>query len=192
MLALIIGLVLFLGVHSVRVFAEPWRQACMARMGPGGWKIAYSVASLAGLALLAWGFGQARAEPVVVWQPPAAAGWITALLMLPAFTLLFAAYVPGNRLKGMVGQPMMAGVALWALAHLFANGRLADLLLFGSFLAWSLLAWRSASRRDRAAGTVRAAGSLRPTIMTLVYGTMAWGAFGAKLHLWLIGVQPLG
>ena len=132
---LVLGLVLFLGVHSTRIFADDWRTRQIARLGEGAWKGLYSVASLAGFALLVWGYGQTRIDPVVVWDPPTWTRHLAALLMIPAFVLVVAAYVPGNRIKAAVGHPMVAGVKVWAIAHLLSNGRLGDIVLFGVFLA---------------------------------------------------------
>ena len=150
MTVLIIGLILFLGVHSVRIFAEGWRTAQIAQRGEGAWKGLYSVASIVGFGLIVWGYGLARAEPTVLWAPQPWARHLAALLMLFAFILLAAAYVPNNGIKAWVHHPMVLGVKVWALAHLLANHTLADLLLFGSFLVWAVLDFRAARQRDRA------------------------------------------
>src|SRR5207249_1404656 len=121
--ALIAGLAVFLGVHSTRLVAEHWRTRQIARIGEGRWKLAYSAVSLAGLLLIIWGYGMARANPVVLWQAPAWAGHVAALLSVAAFVLVAAAYVPGTRIKAAIGHPMTLGVALWALGHLIVNGR---------------------------------------------------------------------
>jgi uncharacterized membrane protein len=190
MTLLIAGLLVFLGVHSVRIFAEPWRSRIQAKLGEGGYKGLYSVASIAGFALLIWGYGVARAQPTVLWVPPLATRHVAALLMLPSFVLLAAAYVPGNRIKARLGHPMVLGVKLWALAHLLANGTLADVLLFGGFLLWAVLSFRAARGRDRAAGTVRTAvGGARDAVVVAV-GIAAWVAFAFWLHRPLIGVAP--
>ena len=152
MTILVIGLAIFLGAHSVRIFAEPWRQRQIARMGPGAWKGVFSLVSIAGFVLLVWGYGLARAVPVELWSPPAWTRHLSSLLNLAAFVLLAAAYVPRNRIRAAVGHPMVAGVKLWALAHLLSNGRLADVVLFGAFLAWAVLDYRAARARERASG----------------------------------------
>lgn len=187
---LVIGLVIFLGAHSVRIFGEPWRRRCIARIGPAMWKGAYSLVSLAGLALVIRGYGQARAVPVELWSPQAWAGHLSSLLNLVAFVLLAAAYVPRNHIRAAVGHPMVAGVALWAFAHLMSNGRLADLVLFGSFLGWALLDFRAARRRDLAAGTRALPGSLAGDVIAIVAGVVAAGVFALWLHAPLIGVRP--
>jgi len=190
MTALVAGLLLFLGVHSVRIFAEDWRTRQLARLGEGRWKGLYSLVSALGLGLIVWGVGLTRADPIMVWAPEAAMRHVAALLTLPAFILLVAAYVPGNRIKRAVGQPMAAGVAFWALAHLLSNGRLADLLLFGGFLAWSVLSFSAAQSRDRAAGVTCAVGSIGCDALTVTIGVAAWVGFAAYLHVWMIGLRP--
>jgi uncharacterized membrane protein len=189
---LILGLVLFLGVHSVRIVADGWRTATLARVGEGVWKGMYALASLAGFALIVWGYDEARMAPVDLWFPPLWTRHLAALLTLPAFVLLVAAYVPGNHLKAALGHPMLAGTKLWALAHLASNGRLADLLLFGGFLVWSALCFRAARRRDRAAGLARPAASGARTALAIAAGVIAWAAFALYLHGALIGVRPFG
>lgn len=186
------GLVLFLGVHSLRIFADGWRTAMVERLGPLVFKGLYALASLVGLVLLVWGWGLVRMEPVVLWQPPVAMRHLAALLTLVAFVLLAAAYVPGNHLKARVGHPMVLGVKTWALAHLLANSTLADLLLFGGFLAWAVLLFVASRRRDRRDGVQRAPGRLGATLLTLVIGVAAWAWFAFRLHGDWIGVRPFG
>lgn len=176
MTALVLGLILFLGMHSARVFAEPARQRFIAQRGANAWKGVYTVVSLAGFALLVWGYGQARLTPVVLWQPPVAMRHIAALLTLVAFVLLVAAYVPRNGIKAKLHHPMVLAVKVWALSHLLANQTLADLLLFGGFLVWAVLSFRAARARDRAEGTVYPAGTLAGTAITVVVGVVAWAA----------------
>jgi uncharacterized membrane protein len=189
---LIIGLVIFLGLHSVRIFADGWRDDKKAQMGEGAWKGLYSVASLIGFALIVWGYGLARQQPVVLWVPPVATRHIAALLMLFAFIMLVAAYVPGNAIKSKLRHPMTLSVKTWALAHLLANGNLADVVLFGAFLIWAVLCFIAARKRDRTAGTVYAAGKAMPTVITLVVGLVAYGVFSMYLHRLLIGVPVFG
>ena len=192
MTLLILGLVLFLGVHSVRVFADGWRTGLQARLGDNGYKGLYSVVSLVCLALLIWGYGAARQQPVLLWAPPVWTRHLAALLTVPAFVLLAAAYVPGNGIKARLHHPMVLGVKLWAGAHLLANNTLADLLLFGSFLLWAVLDFRSARQRERAAGTVYPAGSAGRTVLVVVLGVAVWALFAFWLHAVLFGVRPFG
>ena len=190
MTLLILGLILFLGTHSVRIVADDWRTARIAQLGENGWKGLYSLASALGLGLIVWGYGLARAEPVALWAPPGWTKHVAALLTLPAFVLIAAAYVPGNRIKAAVGHPMVAGVKVWAIAHLLSNGNLADVLLFGAFLAWAVLDFRSARQRDRAANLRHPAGTLARDGIVTAAGIGAWALFASVLHLWLIGVRP--
>lgn len=189
MLTLIAGLVVFLGVHSVRIVADPWRARTVARVGDGPWKIAYSLVALAGLVLIVWGYGQARMAPVVIWTPPVWTRHVAALLVLPAFILIAAGNMRGTRMKARLGHPMVLGTKLWAFAHLLANGMLADVVLFGSFLAWAIVDYASARRRDRTAGVVYPPGSLSRDAIALVAGLVAWVVFGFWLHGPLIGVR---
>lgn len=189
---LIAGLIIFLGLHSVRIVADGWRSRKLAQWGEGAWKGVYSVLSIVGFALIVWGYGQARLQTVVLWVPPVATRHIAATLMLLAMILLVAAYVPGNAIKAKLHHPMILGVKTWALAHLLANGNLADVLLFGSFLAWAVVDFISSRKRDRAAGTVYPAGKTLPTVITVVLGLVVYGAFVLVLHKWLIGVPVFG
>lgn len=192
MAMLILGLVLFLGVHSTRIVADGWRSDMMARMGPGGWKGLYSVVSIAGFVLIVWGYGLARQSPVVLWTPPRGMNHLAALLMVISFVLLVATYAPRNAVKAKLHHPMVLSVKVWAFAHLLSNGTLADVLLFGSFLVWAVLSFRSARRRDRAAGTVYPSGSPAGTALTVFLGLVLWAAFAFWAHAWLIGVRPVG
>jgi len=190
MTRLVAGLVLFLGLHSVRIFAEPWRQALIARIGRNAWRGLYSIVSLAGLALVVWGYGQARLDPVIVWSPPGFMRYVTSLLVLPAFVLIVAGNLPGTRIRAAVGHPMLLGTKLWAFAHLLSNGMLADIVLFGSFLVWAIADYASSRRRDRAAGTVYPPGASSRDATAIAIGTVAWFVFGFWLHAPLIGVRP--
>jgi uncharacterized membrane protein len=189
---LVLGLILFLGMHSVRIVADSWRSARVAALGLNSWKAIYSVVSVIGFVLIVWGYGAARAAPVVLYTPPVWTRHVAALLTIPAFILLIAAYVPGTRIKRAVGHPMVAAVKLWALAHLLANGTLADLVLFGAFLAWAVANYISVRRRDRAAGVVYVAGPLMRDVAAVVIGLAAWAVFAVWLHGAWIGVRPFG
>lgn len=189
---LILGLLIFLGTHSVRIVADGWRTVRIAAMGEKAWKGAYTLLSLLGFGLIVWGYGEARLNPAILWPTPTWTRHVVALLTLPAFLLIVAAYVPDNRIKVAVGHPMVAGVKLWALAHLLANGTSADLALFGSFLVWAAASFRAARARDRAAGIARRAGPVSRDIAVLLIGGLAWAVFAFKLHVMLIGVRPFG
>lgn len=187
---LIAGLVIFLGLHSLRIFADDWRTAQIARMGKLPWRGFYSIVSLIGFVLIVWGFGIARQSPVVIWSPPVWTRHVAALLVLVSFILVTAAYVPGNRFKAKIGHPMVAGVKIWALAHLLANGTLNDIVLFGAFLVWSIVLFAVLRRRDRAAGVTYPVLGAGRSVITIVIGALAWAFFVHFGHRWLIGVSP--
>ena len=192
MTLLLLGIVLFLGTHSVRIFADDWRARRVATMGANGWKGVYSLLSIAGFVLIVYGYAAARTEPTLLYGPPLWTRVVATLLVLPAFILLLAAYVPGTRIKRAVGHPMVAGVKIWAFAHLISNGMLHDVILFGSFLAWAVANYIAARRRDRAAGTVYVTGPVWRDVVAVGVGVFAWFAFAKWLHLPLIGVSPFG
>ena len=189
---LIAGLLLFLGVHSTRVFANDWRNQTLARIGEKPFKGVYALLSIVGFVLLVWGYGQARQQGVMLWTPPVATRHLASLLTLIAFILLAAAYIPGNQIKAKLHHPMVLGTKVWALAHLLANGSLADAVLFGSFLAWSVALFAASRRRDRREQTVYAAGTAGATAITVAAGVVAWAVFALWLHRVLIGVSPFG
>ena len=190
MTVLILGLLLFLGMHSARAVAEPARQRFIAARGEGTWKGLYTAVSLVGFALIIWGYGLARQQPVVLWSPPTWLRHVASPLTLAAFILLAAAYVPRNSVKARLHHPMVLGIKVWALAHLLANHTLADALLFGGFLVWAVLSYRAARQRDRAAGTRYPAGQLSATLATVAVGAAAWVGFAMWAHAAWIGVRP--
>ena len=187
---LLLGLALFLGAHSSRIVADGWRTRTIARIGHTAWKGVYSLLSIAGFVLLVWGYGQIRYESMVLYHAPVFTRHIAALLMLVSLVLVAAAYVPRNHIKAALGHPMVAGVKVWAFAHLISNGRLVDVILFGAFLTWAVAAFVFARRRDRAAGTVYPPGDELLTMLTVVAGVGVWAMLVSGLHLWLIGVPP--
>jgi uncharacterized membrane protein len=190
MVIMIAGLVLFLGLHSVRIFADGWRAQMVARLGLMKWKGLYSLVSLVGFGLIIYGFGLARQAPQLLWTPPPFARHLAALLVLAAFVLLTAADVPRNSIKARLHHPMVLGVKVWALAHLLTNGMLHEVILFGSFLLWAVLSFRAARRRDRAAGTTYPPGTTGATVATVAIGAAGWALFAFWLHGLLIGVRP--
>lgn len=192
MFALIAGLVLFLGMHSVRIFADDWRAEQIAARGEKVWKGVYAAISLAGLVLVVWGFGLAREAPVLVWDPPVWLRHLAFLLNAAAFFLAAQNAGPVGPIKARLGHPMVLAVKIWAIAHLISNGNLADIILFGSILAWAVVNFSAARRRDRQAGTVRVAGPWRNDLIPGAVGLALWAAFVWGLHEWLIGVSPIG
>jgi uncharacterized membrane protein len=190
MLYLILGLVIFLGVHSVEIVSPTLRSRAVARLGEKPYKGAYSLLSIMGFVLLVWGYGVARQDPILVYAPPVWMRHLTLLLMLPVFPLLLAAYLPG-RIKAAVKHPMLAAVKAWALAHLLANGMLADVLLFGGFLLWAVADRISVKRR----AVVRPVPGPPPgkynDLIAVVGGLALYVLFVFWLHTWLIGVPPV-
>ena len=202
MALLILGLVLFLGAHSTRIFAESWRQATLERLGEKGYKGVYTLVSLVGFGLMMFGFDQVRWDSPVLWSPPVWAKHGAALLMLVSLVLLACVYSPRNAIKAKLHHPMVLSVKVWALAHLLANPRLADVLLFGAFLLWSVLNFRAARQRDRLAAASLSAGegsgSLEPEVSSAAtwraigIGVVVWAFLLSRGHAWLFGVSPLG
>jgi uncharacterized membrane protein len=192
MVYLIAGLLIFLGVHSVRIFSDGWRTRMQQRMGEGAYKGLYSLLALLGLGLIIYGFGVARETPVMLWIPPMGMRHVAALFTVIAFVLLAAAYVPRNGIKARVHHPMVLAVKAWALGHLLANGSVAHVLLFGAFLAWGVVNFIAARKRDRAAGTQYPAGTLGGTAIAVLVGAAVWALFAFKLHGLLIGIRPIG
>jgi len=191
MLLLIAGLVLFMATHSISIFNLGLRDRMIASFGEKQWKLGYSVISIASFVMIIYGYGAARLDPIWLWQPPVALRHLALLLTVPAFILLTAAYVPGNRIKAKLGHPMYVSVKVWALAHLLANGTLADVLLFGSFLAWAIAGFAVNRRRDRLNKISRPAGTASKDIVTVIVGLVSWAVFAMFLHTLLIGVNPL-
>ena len=191
MLTLLLGLLLFIGIHSLQALAPGWRSQQRERWGELGYKGLYSLVAGAGLVLIVVGYGQARLEPVTLWTPPRGLVHASFLLMWVSMVMMAAAYWPRNAIRQRLGHPMTLGVKVWAFAHLMANGQLADLLLFGTFLIWAVLVFRSARRRPATAPA--APGTLASTVFTVLAGTGVWALFlWGGLHARLIGVNPLG
>lgn len=192
MLLLIVGLVLFLGIHSTNILAPDFRTAMVGKLGLLGWKGLYAVIALIGFVLIVVGYAEARMQPTWLWVSPVWTRHLAALLMLPAFVLLVATYVPGTHLKARMGHPMLLATKIWALSHLIANGTLADVLLFGAFLAWAVLAFIILRRRDRATGKTYPAVGVSRDMIAVVAGVVLWAVFAMYLHRVLIGVGPFG
>lgn len=192
MILLIIGLLIFLGVHSTRVFADDFRTRGIARFGTNGWKGLYALASIVGFVLIVWGFGLARQQPVLLYVPPMALRHANALFTLIAFILFAAANVPRNHFKAKVGHPMVAGVKVWAFGHLLASGFLHDVILFGAFLIWAIALFIVSRRRDLIHGVVYPAGTWSGDLVVVIAGGAAWAAFAFWAHTRWIGVNPFG
>jgi uncharacterized membrane protein len=191
MLLLILGLVAFLGIHSIRIVAPEWRNAQLASMGEGKWKGLYSLASLIGLVLLIWGYSLARPEAAFIYEPPVWMKHVTLTLMLFSMILLGVSQVPAGRIKAAVRHPMLLSIKIWAFAHLLANGDAASLLLFLGLLAWAVIDRISVKRRE-ASGEMAAvipAGPVTNDIIGVGLGIAIYVLFVWKLHEWLIGVS---
>lgn len=191
MSVLILGLLIFLGMHSLRIFANDWRNRQIARLGEKRWKGLFALVSIVGFVLICWGFGLTRQHPVVLYVPPPALRHLNALFTLIAFVLFFAARVPRNHLKAKLHHPQVLAVKVWAFGHLLATGMLHDVVLFGAFLLWAIVLFAVSRRRDRVAGTVYPTGSVQGDVLTVVIGIVVWVVFAMWLHLWLIGVNPM-
>jgi len=186
---LVLGLVVFLGTHSLRLRGAGVRNGLITRFGEKGFKGLYAVLSLAGFAAVVVGFGLAREAPVLLWTPPAALRHLAFLLMALSLILLAATYVPNNGIRARLHHPMVLSVKVWALSHLLVNGTLAHVVLFGSFLVWSVLLFSASRRRDREHGVVYPPGTGKATVLTVFLGLLACLVFVAWLHGVLIGVR---
>ncbi len=191
MTLLVFGLVIFLGLHSIRIFAESGRDRSIARLGEGPWKGVYSLLSLAGFVMIVWGFGEARWTAPILWSPPVWTRHIALLLMLFSMILLGAYGSRKSHIAVAVHHPMLWAVVVWSAAHLIANGSLADVVLFGAFLVWAILDLASNYARDRTNAVAYPAPDRGATIGAIVAGIVLWVVFLAGLHRWLFGVSPL-
>jgi uncharacterized membrane protein len=186
---LILGLVLFLGVHSISIIAPDWRNRMAARLGDPLWKISYGVVAIVGFVLIIKGYGLARQSPVILYQPPIGLRHLVALLMLPVFPMFLATYLPG-RIKATLKHPTLVAVKLWAFSHLLANGTLADVVLFGSFLAWAVVDRISFKHREQRP-LPGPAPSMWNDVIAVVGGLVIYAVFVMWAHVRLFGVMPI-
>jgi len=191
MTILVFGLVVFLGLHSIRIFAEEGRARSIARLGEGPWKGVYAVLSLIGFVMIVWGFGEARGSAPILWVPPIWTRHVAVLIMLFSLILLAAYGFKQSHIAVAAHHPMLWAVALWSVAHLLANGSAADVVLFGAFLVWALVDLQSCYARDRVKGAPYPSPALGATVWAIVVGVVLWAALIGGLHLWLFGVSPL-
>jgi uncharacterized membrane protein len=189
MALLIVGLVLFLGVHSVAIVSPALRARTIHRLGERAWKGLYALASLAGFVLICYGFGLARQAPVILYSPPAWLRHVALIVMLPVFPLALAAYLPG-RIKTAAKHPLLAAVKFWAFAHLLANGMLADVLLFGGFLSWAVLDRISLKRRTAPQALRAAPPGPWNDVIAVVLGLAIYALLIGWAHVRLFGVSP--
>jgi uncharacterized membrane protein len=190
MRVLLLGLVIFFAGHSVSIVAGGWRDRMAVRLGAGAWQGLYAAVAIIGFVLIVYGYGLARQEPVILYSPPVWLRHATLLLMIPVFPLLLATYLPG-RIQTATRHPMLVAVKLWALAHLLANGTLADVVVFGSFLAWAVVDRISLKRRVQRP-VPGAPPSRANDIVATVAGLALYAAFVLWWHAWLFGVSPTG
>ena len=191
LIVMILGLVLFLGTHLVTT-KRVLRTQLIAQYGQGTYKIAYAVVSVAGLALIVWGFARYRATGWIdVWTPPMAMKHVAVGLMLIAVIMLVSAYIRG-RIYTTLKHPMLAAVKVWALAHLLANGDLGSIILFGSFLAWAVFDRISLKRRSDAGGPPIPVGGVGNDVIAVAVGVVAYLALGYAFHPVVIGVPVFG
>ncbi len=186
MTTFLIGLVLFLGIHAIRIVAPGLRDAAVVRLGLQPWKGVYSLIALVGFVMLVMGWPEARATAITVWTPPVWTKHLTMLLMLPVLPLLLATYLPG-RIKSTVKHPMLVATKLWAVAHLLPNGQLHEIILFGGFLAWAVMDRISVKRRPDAVNPAPSGWTLQDGI-AIVVGLGLYGLFVVSAHGWLFGM----
>jgi uncharacterized membrane protein len=191
MAILVLGLIIFLGLHSTRIVAEGGREKAIARLGEGPWKGIYSLLSAIGFVLIVWGLSQARFAAPTLWTPFPGARHATIFLMLIAMLLLAAYLFEQSHITAAVHHPMVWSVAVFGLAHLIANGSAADAVLFGAFLIWAAADLVSSYARDRRDGVVYPEPKWSATIGAIVLGIVLWAVIAFWLHLWLFGVAPL-
>ncbi len=185
----LLGLLLFLGIHSVSIVNEPWRDRMVKKIGEWPWKVVYSLVSIFGFILIIWGYGVVRGDTVTLYTPPLWLQHISLFLLLPVFPLLVAAYFPG-RIKAATKHPMLLSTMLWAIAHLLTTGSLLNVTLFGSFLAWAV--WDRISVEHRLSRPIPGAPTSNYNdIIACVIGLGHYFVFVFRLHVILVGVSPL-
>ena len=185
----ILGLFIFLGVHSISIVDDSWRDRMVAKIGQGPWKGLYSLLSIFGFILIIWGYGLVRSESIALYTPQLWLQHVSLVLLLPVFPLLVAAYFPG-RIKAVVGHPMLVATKLWAVAHLLSNGALVDVILFGSILIWAVLDRVSLKHRQS-----RPVPGAQPApyndAIALILGFALYLAFIFWLHQLFFDVSPI-
>lgn len=193
MMVLVVGLILFLGVHLVPTSPE-LRDGLKERIGEVPYKAIFSLLSLVGLVVIVLGYHKLQLHPgknPILWDPPTWTRHIAVALMLPAMILLVASVIP-SRIRTAVRHPMLIAIKTWAFAHLIANGDLGALLLFGSFLAFAVYDRISVKKR----GAQGPLGNATPSsaindFIVVVVGVALYAALLYGGHQWLIGVAPI-
>lgn len=184
---LITGLVLFIGAHSVAIVAPAWRDRIAEKHG-AAWKALIVFVSLAGVVGIVKGYADARLDPVLLYTAPSWMSHVVALLMLPVFVFFFAPYFPG-RIKTALKHPQLVALKLWAFSHLLVNGTLADVVLFGSLLAWAVVDRISLKKRAPRELPISITSPANDIIL-IVLGLVTYVLFVKWLHLSWIGVAP--
>jgi uncharacterized membrane protein len=188
-LTMFLGLVLFLGTHSIGIVAPAWRDRFKSVWGPGLWRSVYSILSVIGFVLLLYGFSRARQQPIVWYSPDYGLRLAARVLMVPVLPLVLAAYLPG-KIQRATKHPLLAAVKLWAFAHLLANGTAADVVLFGAFLIWAV-ADRIALKRHPKPMAATLPTSKWNDLIAVALGLALYVWMLEWLHLHLFGVSPL-
>lgn len=191
MSALLLGLILFIGTHSVRIVADDWRTRTRQRIGANRYKAIYSVLTTLGFVLLVWGYGQARHDSRLLWVAPAGLYHATAGLMLVAIMMLMGAHFKRSAISVKLRHPMLWSVVVFSAAHLLVNGRVADAVLLGALGAWGLANLISCYLRDVVQGTTYPSPTLKATVLNLIAGAVVYVGFAFWLHEPLIGVRPI-
>jgi uncharacterized membrane protein len=187
LVVLVLGLVVFIAAHGLTM-ARGARAACAGRIGEIPYKIVYSLVSLVGIVVIAWGYGRYRADGFIdIWHPPAFMRHVTVALMWPSIVMIAAAYSPG-RIKTALKHPMLAGVKLWAFAHLLVNGDLGSIVLFGAILAWAVADRISLKRRTDPGAPPIPVGGWKNDVVAVIAGTLVYLALGFVFHPLVIGV----
>lgn len=193
MILLAISLVLFLGLHLIRVVAPGFRQSMIERLGKPLWMGIHGVASILTLAFVAYAFAVARSQPIgMLYNPPAGMAHLTVTLMLIAVICFVAGFLPAGHIRTKTKHPIVLSVKIWALAHLLSNGEAYSVLLFVAFLAWGVILRISLKRRQRRGEiTLPVFVSAKYDVYAIVIGVIVWALTIWRLHEWLIGVAPL-
>ena len=188
MLYLVLGLVVFIGIHSIRIVAPGWRESTIESVGENAWKATYSVVSLASFVLLIFGYSLAKPEATQVYTPFSEMYHVVLLLMAIAFVMMMASNLGPSHIKQKFKHPFLLATILWSISHLWMNGDSASLVLFGSFLVWAVIDLRSAFQRPK---TEKPAPILRNDIISVIVGLGLYGLFLWVLHEALFGVAPV-
>ena len=192
MALLILGLIIFLGIHSINLVFPALREKAISKFGLFPWKGLYALIAILGFILIVNGYSRALDNPIWLWQSPLWLNHLTALFMIPAFILLVAAYLPANVFKARMGHPMLIATKIWSILHLAISGTLAGLFLFGGFLVWSVVSFAVLRRRDRASNKRPVEVVRAYTITTIIAGVVLWAIFAFWAHYALMGIAPFG